>query len=59
MIQIEAGNAAASTTEDLARILRKTAERIEQRGLGKLEDGGKVMDSNGNAVGRWTWTPDN
>ena len=39
---------------EAARILRETAERIEQRG----EDGFSLMDYNGNKVGEYDIIPD-
>ena len=35
-------------SEEIARILRAIADKVEDN-----RDGGKVMDSNGNAVGSW------
>ena len=36
---------------ELARILRKLAARVEE--LDHRVDGGKVLDVNGNSVGKW------
>lgn len=47
-IQIESGNTAMQTPEDVAEALRKAADKITQGG----EDG-TIRDANGNTVGFW------
>lgn len=59
VVEIEAGNDAASTPADMEYILKATAEKIGRETLDHRENGGKVRDTNGNTVCRWTWTPDN
>lgn len=49
-LEIQLGNAAMQTPEDVALALRELAERLE--GSGPTE--GMVRDENGNTVGRWT-----
>ena len=47
-LKISLGNEAMQTGEDVARALRKVADKLD-RG----EDRGRVVDDNGNAVGEW------
>jgi hypothetical protein len=47
-MKITLGNDAMQTTQHVSAKLREIAERID-RG----QDGGKVMDDNGNSVGSW------
>lgn len=47
-LEIELGNAAMKSPDDVARALRRIADRLEAGA-----EGGKVMDSNGNSVGKW------
>lgn len=52
VIEIEPGNAAMSTVDDVADALHRLANRIGGQGwVGE----GKVGDVNGNTVGRWTF----
>lgn len=48
-VKIELGNAAMMDLEDVARALRRIADRLEAG-----SDGGKVMDTNGNSVGTFS-----
>jgi hypothetical protein len=60
-ITIDTGNAAfdgGNAGAEVARILRKTAERIAAAGI-KRCDGIAVLDINGNTVGRVTVADDN
>ncbi len=53
-ITIELGNAAMLTQEDVARALEKTASKIRDYSDPPCSgEGGRVIDANGNAVGRW------
>lgn len=52
-LSIELGNAAMRTQEDIARALRKVADRIQ----GGTEEGG-IMDDNGNRVGKFSSAED-
>lgn len=47
---------AGALGDEVARILRKVADRAEE-GLSLGVDGGKLMDANGNSVGRWEYQP--
>ena len=40
-------------TDEMARILRDIADRVE-RGIA-IGSAGKVLDVNGNTVGKWMW----
>ncbi len=48
---VEFGNAEMQTPSDVAKSLRRLADRLE-RGVG-CPDGGKIVDANGNMVGEW------
>lgn len=48
-VEIELGNVAMMDLEDVARALRRIADRLDAG-----SDGGKVMDTNGNAVGTFS-----
>jgi hypothetical protein len=57
-LNCETGNAAfgpdvTDRNAELARILRKAADRIEASG-NLMDESGKLHDLNGNACGRWT-----
>jgi len=57
-LEIETGNAAFGPTvldrnAEIARLLRKAADRIDANG-NTMPESGKLMDLNGNSCGRWT-----
>ena len=41
---------------EVARILRKLADKIEGELRQTTAEGGLLFDLNGNSVGRWEWT---
>ena len=41
---------------EIARILRKLADKIEGELRQSTDEGGRLFDLNGNSVGEWTWT---
>lgn len=45
------GDNEAEALAEAADILRKLADRVEG---GSAQDGGKVMDANGNSIGSWS-----
>lgn len=55
VLDIELGNAAMMTKHDIARALNETARKLPQSVLGAVVVGdyGKIMDLNGNTVGKW------
>ncbi len=53
-IEIEMGNAAMSTVEDVARALEVTAQKLRTYAdPAHVGEGGRVVDENGNGVGDW------
>ena len=46
------GNVPSERGEEVARIVRKAADRFADRGLAAKDSGG-LMDYNGNTVGGW------
>ena len=48
-LSIELGNEAMQTGEDAARALREVATGLDQG-----YDKGRIVDDNGNAVGKWS-----
>ena len=52
-MQMDTENAvfADDPAAEIARILRKLADRIES--AGNSDTGGRLLDANGNAVGTW------
>lgn len=57
-LEIELGNAAMLTGEDVGGALRKVARRVEELGAGPEREfaageEGSIRDENGNTVGRW------
>lgn len=53
-LDIELGNDRMKNYNDIARALKKTADKV--RVYARVEPGetGRIMDENGNSVGRWT-----
>jgi len=53
----ETGYAAFSESEgpEVARILRKLADKIEEELRSNTDQGGQLYDLNGNKVGIWEW----
>lgn len=47
---------APNTGPEIARVLRRMADEIEHVGCLQPEDGGLLVDSNGNTAGLWTMT---
>lgn len=56
-LKIRTDNAAFEdgAPQELARVLRKLADRLDQTAAGE-DDGGTVRDVNGNLVGDWVLT---
>jgi hypothetical protein len=54
MLDIDSSNTAVSTKEQLAEILRNVARKVENG-----QDGGTILDDNGNSVGFYEITFDN
>jgi len=53
-LKIELGNDAMQTPRDVAFVLKKLASKLDNMGDDfALVDGGKIMDANGNSVGKW------
>ncbi len=55
-LTIELGNDAMQNSFDVARALKKTADRLEMLKLGKefrKSESGNISDDNGNTVGKW------
>jgi len=52
-LKIELGNDAMQTPRDVAFVLKKLASKLDDMGGFALVDGGKIMDANGNSVGKW------
>lgn len=56
-MNIQFGNEAMQTSQDIAKALRKVADRVEREEItGGTIIGSKVFDENGNSVGRWEVT---
>ena len=60
ILEIELGNDAMQTGEDIARALMDVAKDLMNYGIGGRSrypvskiDGRKIMDENGNSVGKW------
>jgi len=53
-LKINLGNEAMQCPSDVAEALRKLAKKLDAGGDFALNDGGKIMDANGNSVGEWT-----
>ena len=51
-LSIELENEAMQTGDDVARALRKVAVQLRGHELNR-DDGWKILDANGNTVGRW------
>ncbi len=52
-IEVELGNDAMRTGEDVSRLLLGLSGRVRHRGELDLGHGGRLMDINGNSVGTW------
>lgn len=54
-LTIDFGNDAMQTGVDAARALRSVADKLARNGSFQPTkvDGGKIMDLNGNSVGKW------
>jgi hypothetical protein len=53
-LEIELGNDAMQTTAGIGRALIKYGQRFRNESDGPaIRDGGKIMDENGNSVGKW------
>ena len=60
ILEIELENAAMQDQHDVATALRKTADRLNRyasSNFGPYALEGKVMDVNGNTVGKWEVVP--
>ena len=55
-VTIMLGNAAMSSPADVAKALRNLAGKVAKLSA-HLPDSGKIMDENGNSVGRWSYEP--
>lgn len=54
-LTIRLGNDAMQSGEDIARALGKVSTRLEGiAGAMAEDDSGRIMDTNGNAVGEWS-----
>ncbi len=53
MIEVELGNDAMRTGEDVSRLLLGYGVWVEGVGELDLGHGGRLMDTNGNSVGAW------
>ncbi len=51
-LTITLGNEAMQTGSDIAALLRRLASKIDNQDANQLT-GGKLMDLNGNCVGKW------
>lgn len=49
-VEIELGNDAVQTADDIANILRETADRVDRVEVGAFRN---IRDLNGNTVGLW------
>lgn len=49
-IEIEIGNDGVQTAEDIAAILRETADKVDRVEIGAFRN---IRDINGNTVGLW------
>jgi hypothetical protein len=54
-LNIELGNAAMESPQDVAAALRKVADRLER--IESVEANGRIGDLNGNTVGSWNYAP--
>jgi hypothetical protein len=52
-LHIELENDAMQTYEDIARSLEQTASKLRDYARVTVGETGRIMDINGNAVGRW------
>lgn len=55
-LDIQLGNEAMTSGEDIARALRSVAEKLEDYGAISFGESGpvsRIMDLNGNTVGNW------
>lgn len=59
-INLRTRNAAFEDSDEIGRILRELAERIDDTGMAESLDkaSGILRDSNGNNVGGWSFDPD-
>lgn len=56
-LEIEFGNEAMQTPDDVAGALEQTASRLMGiEGITSADDAGLVFDLNGNTVGQWSVT---
>ena len=46
-----------SLSDEVARILKKIAERVSNTGLAVEEADGLITDTNGNIIGSWEYVP--
>ena len=53
-LEIELGNDAMITVDDVAAALRNIAHRLDTAGVGRGQRVG-ILDANGNTVGFFTW----
>ncbi len=51
--EIELGNDAMQTYEDIAKSLEQTAAKLRTYAKVTVGESGRIMDRNGNSVGRW------
>lgn len=52
-LEIELGNEAMQTAEDVASKLRDIARRVDSCTFDSVEGPYKILDTNGNTVGSW------
>jgi hypothetical protein len=57
-VEIELGNAAMSTSDDVARGLREIADRVEGFEVMDLREKMRLRDENGNTVGSFVVSGD-
>jgi len=55
LLEIELGNEAMSRTSHVSEVLRKVAKMVDEAQIRRL-DGSRIMDVNGNTVGKWEFT---
>lgn len=53
VLHIEFGNDAMKTYNDAAKSLEQTAKKLRDYARVTAGEGGRIMDKNGNSVGRW------
>lgn len=56
MMEVELGNDAMTTINDVAATLRITSKKLRDYEKPLAGETGRIMDRNGNSVGRWCFT---